>query len=203
MTTQKTTKQNNGTLFVLTGPSGAGKGTVLAHLFQTIDDLYYSVSATTRPPREGEVEGKDYFFLQKDQFMKLVEQDALLEYAEYVDNFYGTPIAPITEQLAQGRDVVLEIEVQGALKVKQKCPDAVLVFVAPPSLAELRNRLERRGTESAEIIEKRMQTAMEECAHMKQYDYIVTNHTVEEASDAVRCIVIASRCESNRYAGVL
>ena len=183
-----------GTLFVVTGPSGAGKGTVLSKVFESTDHLYFSVSATTRAPREGEVDGVHYHFITREAFESLIEHDRLLEYAEYVNNYYGTPLAPVEEHLAQGNDVVLEIEIQGARKVKARRPDAALVFIAPPSFEELENRLRGRGTESEETILRRMETARRECAGMEDFEYIVLNDRVEDAACELKSIITAHRC---------
>lgn len=185
---------NKGTLFVVTGPSGAGKGTVLNKVFQQVDKLHFSVSATTRAPREGEVDGVNYHFMNKEEFLSLVEQGRFLEYAQYVGNYYGTPMAPVEEKLEQGIDVLLEIEVQGALKVMEKCPDAVSIFIAPPSLDELANRLRGRGTESEETIAKRLETAAWECNHMNAYQYVVVNDLVDTAVEKMHSIILATRC---------
>ena len=189
-----------GTLFVVTGPSGAGKGTVLSQVFQKLDRLYFSVSATTRAPRQGEVDQVHYFFISKDEFRDMIAQDRLLEYAEYVNNFYGTPEAPVEQHLQNGDDVILEIELQGALKVKAKRPDAVLVFIAPPSFEELRRRLTGRGTEKPEVIEQRLTQARQECANMEKYDYIVINDVLEGAVDELRSIIMAQRCVTAKRA---
>ena len=190
---------SKGTLFVVTGPSGAGKGTVLNRVFQQIEKLHFSVSATTRAPREGEVDGVNYHFMTKEQFESLIAQDRFLEHAQYVGNYYGTPMAPVEEKLEQGIDVLLEIEVQGALKVMEKCPDAVSVFIAPPSLDELASRLRGRGTETEETITKRLNTATWECSQMPKYQYIVVNDVVDTAVDKMCSIIMATRCTSDKH----
>ena len=194
---------NKGTLFVVTGPSGAGKGTVLGKVFQQVDHLHFSVSATTRAPREGEVDGVNYHFMTKENFLSLVEQGRFLEYAQYVGNYYGTPMAPVEKKLEQGIDVLLEIEVQGALKVMEKCPDAVSVFIAPPSLEELGNRLRGRGTEAEETVAKRLETAAWECSQMDKYQYIVVNDLVDTAVDKMRAIILAARCRWDKQGDML
>lgn len=183
-----------GTLFVVTGPSGAGKGTVLHRVFSDMEGIYYSVSATTRAPREGETNGVEYLFITREAFLRLIEQDRLLEHAEYVGNFYGTPADPVNDHLAAGEDVVLEIEIQGALNVRRKRPDAVLIFIAPPSYAELERRLRARGTEDEATILRRTETARRECANMDAFDYVVVNDTVEGAVYEMESIVTACRC---------
>lgn len=185
---------NKGTLFVITGPSGAGKGTVLKQVIQSLDQLYFSVSATTRAPREGEVDGVHYHFLTRERFEQLIEADRFLEYARYAENYYGTPLDPVEEHLAQGHDVILEIELQGALQVKKRLPQAVLVFIAPPSFEELENRLRGRGTEQEEVILKRLAIAREECAHMDEFRYIVVNNEVASAADRLRAVMLSHRC---------
>jgi len=166
-----------GLLVVISGPSGAGKGTIVKELLK--DDKYvFSISATTRKPRAGEEDGREYFFTTKDEFQTLITEDNLLEYAEYVGNFYGTPRKYIEHQISQGKIILLDIEVVGALQVKEKLPDAVLIFLAPPSMEELRRRLEGRNTEATDVIESRIKRAQEEMDLVHKYDYIVTNDTV-------------------------
>lgn len=183
-----------GTLFVITGPSGAGKGTVLRQVRNALPDLYFSVSATTRAPRPGEVDGADYHFISREQFQQLISEDRLLEHAEYVGNYYGTPLDPVLEHLEQGNDVILEIELQGARQVRQRCPEAALIFIAPPSFAELERRLRGRGTEGEEKICRRMETARQECAHMDDFQYIVLNDVPENAARELLSIITAHRC---------
>ena len=185
---------NKGTLFVITGPSGAGKGTVLKQVFQSLDRLYFSVSATTRKPREGEVDGVHYHFLTKERFEELIADDRFLEHAKYAENYYGTPLDPVEEHLEQGHDVILEIELQGALQVKKRLPKAVLVFIAPPSFEELESRLRGRGTETEEVIQKRLAIARQECANMDEFRFIVVNDEVDAAADRLRAIMLSCRC---------
>ncbi|MGX7348793.1 guanylate kinase [Dolosicoccus paucivorans] len=188
-----------GLLIVLSGPSGVGKGTVRAAVFDREDHNYvYSVSATTRQSRPGEVHGVDYHFVTHDEFKELIDQDALLEYAEYVGNFYGTPIAKIEEELAKGHDVFLEIEVQGAMKVRERMPEGVFIFLAPPNLGELENRITNRGTDSQEVIYERMQKAREEIELMKHYDYVVINDEVENAVDQINAIICSEHLKVER-----
>ena len=165
-----------GLLTVVSGFSGAGKGTLMKALLAKYADRYaLSISATTRGPREGEQDGREYFFLKKEEFEQMIEEDALIEHAQYVGNYYGTPKKYVMEQREAGKDVLLEIEIQGALKVKEKFPDTLLIFVTPPSAKELESRLRGRGTETAEVIEKRLARAGEEAVYMDQYDYILVN----------------------------
>ncbi len=192
-----------GKTFIVSGPSGVGKSTVLHALFQGRDDLYFSVSATTRAPREGEQDGVDYHFIQADAFRDMIAADAFLEYAEYVGNFYGTPAGPVDECLEKGVDVILEIEVQGALTVKNKRPEAKLVFIIPPTFADLELRLRSRGSESDEVIAKRLEKAKEEYSMANHYDYIVCNGEVEQAVEELRSIIKAARCTVDRRINLL
>jgi guanylate kinase len=185
---------NKGSLFVITGPSGAGKGTVLKEVIKSLNRLYFSVSANTRKPREGEVDGVHYHFLTKERFEELISADRFLEYAQYAENYYGTPLDPVLDQLEQGNDVILEIELQGALQVKKRMPQAVLVFIAPPSFEELEDRLRGRGTESEEVILRRLAIARQECANMDQFRYIVVNDEVADAADRLRAVILSQRC---------
>lgn len=178
-----------GSLVIISGFSGAGKGTVVKELMTRYDCYALSVSATTRAPREGEVNGREYFFKTKEEFEELIRQDALYEYACYVSNYYGTPKAYVQEQLAAGKDVILEIEVQGALKVKEKNPEALLLFVTPPSAEELRNRLLHRGTESEEVIRERMNRAVEESLLMDRYEYLVINDQLDDCVTEVHQLI--------------
>lgn len=171
--------EQKGILIVVSGFSGAGKGTLMKGLLEKYDNYALSISATTRKPREGEEEGKAYFFKETQEFEKMIAQDELIEYARYVNNYYGTPKAYVEEQLAAGKDVILEIEIQGALKVKEKFPETLLLFVTPPSASILRERLVGRGTETMEVIESRMQRAAEEVEGMQEYDYLVINDDLD------------------------
>jgi guanylate kinase len=171
--------RHKGILIVVSGFSGAGKGTLMKRLVQDYDNYALSISATTRSPRPGEEDGREYFFLQKEQFEQKIAENGLIEYARYCDNYYGTPRKYVEEQLAQGKDVILEIEIQGALKVRKQYPDALLLFVMPPSAAELRNRLVGRGTETQEVIEKRMHRAVEEAEGIENYEYLVVNDDLD------------------------
>ncbi|WP_153124147.1 guanylate kinase [Peribacillus tepidiphilus] len=193
--------KEKGLLIVLSGPSGVGKGTVRKALFSQDDIKFeYSISMTTRKPREGEVDGVDYFFKTREEFEALIKQGKLLEYAEFVGNYYGTPVDYVRETIESGRDIFLEIEVQGARQVREKFPDGLFIFLAPPSLSELRNRIVTRGTETDEVISKRLQTAKEELEMMDLYDYVVENDQVELACERIKAIVIAEHCRRERVA---
>lgn len=191
---------NKGILVVVSGFSGAGKGTVMKRLMEKYDDYALSVSATTRKPRPGEEDGREYFFRTRDEFEKLIEEDALLEYARYVENYYGTPRSYVEEQLQAGRNVILEIEIQGAMKIKEKIPEALLVFVTPPTVEELERRLTGRGTETAQVIADRLARASEEAEGMEQYDYILVNDTVEECVDHLHQIIVSEHSRVSRNA---
>ena len=182
-----------GKLFILSGPSGAGKGTICKEvLAQTSrDDVQLSVSMTTRNPRNGETEGVSYYFVSKEEFLRKIEAGGLLEHAEVYGNYYGTPKQPVIEKLAAGIDVILEIDMQGALKVKQNYPDGVFIFILPPSMSELRKRLTGRGTETAEAIEMRLGETLKEISYIDKYDYCVVNGKLEEAVNRVKSILIA------------
>jgi guanylate kinase len=191
---------NKGILVVVSGFSGAGKGTVMKRLMEKYDGYALSVSATTRKPRPGEEDGREYFFRTRDEFEKLIEEDALLEYAQYVENYYGTPRSYVEEQLQAGRNVILEIEIQGAMKIKEKIPEALLVFVTPPTVEELERRLTGRGTETAQVIADRLARAGEEAEGMGQYDYILVNDTVEECVDHLHQIIVSEHSRASRNA---
>ncbi|EPH12968.1 guanylate kinase [Facklamia sp. HMSC062C11] len=194
------TKQR-GLLVILSGPSGVGKGTVRAAVFKQEDCEYvYSVSATTRSARPGEIDGKDYFFVKREEFESLIANQALLEYAEYVGNYYGTPLDNIEKNLAEGYDVFLEIEVQGASKVRQRMPEGIFIFLAPPSLNELETRLVDRGTDSKEKIAQRMKQAKREIEMMAEYDYVVVNDQVDNAVRKINAII---ECEHLRVSRVI
>lgn len=173
-----------GILAIISGFSGAGKGTVVNKLLEK-DNYAVSISATTREPRQGEVDGKNYFFKSRDEFENMIENNQLIEYAEYVENYYGTPRDYVFKKLEEGYDVILEIEMQGALKVKEKFPETALIFITPPSADELKKRLVGRGTETIEQIDKRMSRAVDECDYMNKYDYIVVNDDLDECVDEI------------------
>lgn len=193
--------KEKGLLIVLSGPSGVGKGTVRKAIFSQGNTKFeYSISMTTRKPRDGEVDGVDYFFKTKEEFESLIQQDKLLEYAEYVGNYYGTPVDYVRDTLDSGKDVFLEIEVQGAKQVRDKFPEGLFIFLAPPSLSELESRITTRGTESDELIKNRMNEARKEIELMSLYDYVVENDQVEAACERINAIVQAEHCRYNRVA---
>ncbi|HFI4972896.1 TPA: guanylate kinase [Streptococcus agalactiae] len=191
-----------GLLIVFSGPSGVGKGTVRQGIFSTPDHKFdYSVSMTTRPQRPGEVDGVDYFFRTREEFEALIKEGQMLEYAEYVGNYYGTPLSYVNETLDKGIDVFLEIEVQGALQVKSKVPDGVFIFLTPPDLEELEERLVGRGTDSPEVIAQRIERAKEEIALMREYDYAVVNDQVSLAAERVKRVIEAEHYRVDRVIG--
>lgn len=196
-------KPKRGLLVVLSGPSGSGKGTVLQQAMLQNDNIEVSVSVTTRAPREGELDGVNYYFSTPEAFQKRLEEDGFLEWAEFCGNFYGTPRDKIEQRLSQGKDVVLEIEVQGAMKVRAAFPEAVLIFNLPPSLEELKNRLTGRQTEPPEIVEKRMNTAVWELSQAGNYDYVIVNDNVENAASAFLSILESEKCKTKRNKALL
>lgn len=191
-----------GVLLVMSGFSGAGKGTVVKRLLETKENYSLSVSATTREPRNGEVHGESYYFISKAEFEALIEKDALLEYASFVGNFYGTPKDYVFDELEKGKNIILEIELQGAMKVREQYPGAVMVFIVPPSIEELRDRLVGRGTEPLDVIEKRLQRAEEETRYIKDYDFIVENDILEVCAEVVHSIVVAEQHHAVHYGGI-
>ncbi len=188
---------NKGLLIVVSGPSGCGKGTILAEVLKS-GNFYYSVSATTRAPRPGEVDGVNYSFLTKEKFEELINNDGMLEHAFYCGNYYGTPKEQVMKNLENGKDVILEIEVQGALKVMETCPEAVFVFIMPPSVKELRRRLNKRGTESEDVIEKRIAQAISEIKLANKYNYIMVNGELEKAIADLISIINAEKMTRKR-----
>lgn len=192
-----------GKTFIVSGPSGVGKSTVLNALLSRRDSLYFSVSATTRPPREGEQDGVHYHFLDQATFQAWIERDEFLEYAEYVGNFYGTPRRFVDAAMDEGRDVILDIEVQGAGQVARKRPDAVRIFIIPPSWEELERRLTARGTDSPEKIQQRLMRARAEVRNAVDYNYVVVNDMVEEAAQKLSAILTAEHCKPEEYMEIL
>ncbi len=189
----KIPQTKKGILFVISGPSGVGKGTLRERVLREIPDLLFSVSVTTRKKRPQEVDGKDYIFIDIERFKEMIENNELLEWALVYGNYYGTPIKFIEENLKKGKDVLLEIDIQGARKVREKCPHAVFIFIAPPSLEELINRLKKRATETEEEFRKRVEKVDEEMEEAKFYDYLVINDNIEDASSRLKCIILSER----------
>lgn len=186
--------ERTGILFVISGPSGVGKGTVKDAVLKRLNDVKVSISATTRSPREGEIEGQDYFFLRPETFQTMYEQGEFLECAKVYDNMYGTPKEFVKRNLAGGFDVVLEIDIQGAMQIKEKMPQGVFIFIEPPSIEELAMRLGKRGKDSEESVKKRMASCREEMEHSRYYDYLVINDNLQDAVDKVYAIIVAERC---------
>lgn len=188
---------HKGLLIVVSAPSGCGKGTILSEVLKQ-DGFFYSVSATTRQPRPGEENGVHYHFLTRDDFQSLVQKNGMLEYAEYCENYYGTPRKAVEDQLLQGKNVVLEIEVQGAMKIRESFPEAVFIFILPPTIDELRDRLEKRGTETSEVIQKRIDEAEQEIKMAVYYDYWIVNNKLEVAVDDFIAIIRSEKLKKER-----
>lgn len=187
-----------GLLVVISGPSGAGKGTLCKELLQNNNSIAMSVSCTTRSPRESEVDGVNYYFVSKEKFLEMIKENAFLEYAEVYDNYYGTPYSGIEKKLEEGYDVILEIDIQGALKVKERYPEGLFIFILPPSMEELKNRIKKRGSETEESFLKRFKSAFKEINYASRYNYAVINDIVEEAVKKLECIIIAEKCRIDR-----
>ena len=196
-------KKEKGQLIVLSGPSGVGKSTVIAELLSQRDNIYFSVSYTTRQPRVGEQDGVNYCFVSRGEFEGMIARNELLEYAEYVNNYYGTSLKAIQERLDAGIDVLLDIEVQGAAKVKARCPEAIFIFIIPPSFEELSRRLHRRNTDSADVIAGRLEKAKVEFREIPHYDYLVINDKVADAVGEIEAILTAAECRVENRKGIL
>jgi guanylate kinase len=192
-----------GILLVLSGPSGAGKGTICQALLRSYPGLNYSISATTRSARVGEQHGVNYWFVSREEFQNMIQNDELLEWAEVYGNFYGTPCRQVKELLSDGKDVVLEIDAQGATQIKNKFPQGVFVYIAPPSLDELANRIHKRGTDSLEVIKKRLSCANNELTYVHNYNYVVVNDEVQQATNKVAAIIDAEKCQVVRNSNIV
>lgn len=194
---------NKGSLIIISGPSGSGKDTVLKKLFEKMPEIEFSISSVSREMREGEVQGEKYNFITRAEFEKMIAEDALLEYNVYCDNYYGTPKAPVEKCIASGSEIILEVDVNGAANVRKNCPDNFSVFIAPPSFEVLRNRLFNRGTETAEVIEKRLAQAKNELDRAKEYDYIVVNDELDVAVEELKNIILSERHKIDRNGDIL
>lgn len=184
---------NKGSLFIISGPSGSGKDTILAKLFERQSDIAFSISSITRAMREGEVEGQKYHFISREEFEELIKNDEFLEYNEFVGNYYGTPKAPVEECIKNGRDMIIEVDVNGAAQIREKAREAISIFIMPPSYEELKRRLTGRGTDAPEVIASRLEAALSEIKRANEYDYIVTNDEIDLAVDNVLHIILSER----------
>lgn len=193
-------KNQKGLLIVISGPSAVGKGTICKELFKkNIENLELSISVTTRNPRHGEIDGVNYYFVDKNKFQEMIDNGELLEYALVYDNYYGTPKKYVIDKINEGKDVILEIDIQGAKQVKENYDDGIFVFIMPPSFKELKNRILKRGTEAQKDIDIRMKCAFDEIQHAKYYNYIVVNDDLDKAVENIYCIIKAERCKLSRY----
>ena len=191
--------RRRGTLFVVSAPSGTGKTTLCSMLMKSVCGIQYSISYTTRKPRKGEINGKDYFFVSEEEFRKMIERGEFLEWAEVHGHLYGTSRSQIEKAIHEGKDVLLDIDTQGAINIKNQIKDAVLIFILPPSWEELEKRLKLRGTENQEEIKKRLKTAREEVKKINFYDYVIVNDEIQKAFEQLKSIIIAERCRTSRF----
>ena len=194
---------NKGGVFIISGPSGSGKDTVLAELFRNRPDLLFSISSVTRPMRSGEKEGDKYNFISREKFEYMIDNDMLLEHNVFVNNYYGTPREPVERAIAEGKDIIIEVDVNGAAQIRQKLHEAVSIFIMPPSFHELKRRLRGRGTESEELIEKRLNSALGEIKRATEYDYIIVNDNITAAADDILSVILSSSFKTDRQKNII